>query len=445
MNLVVAVNIIIIIIGMSVGFFSGTFALIRTPKEILSRIFVAGVFTFSFFNLIYVIAMLDPSRSNQMLYIQIANFLWFVGMALAFHFLLLLAKVDFVKNPWTVLLIYIPVPIMSVISLTTNWFYSGVELTVYGTFSPVIGQLYGVLFLYTTAYFALQFIFCVLAMKRLKKVRERKLSFFMLLGLTISFFIGVIVVLILPLAFKLQIPAPITLPTTIYILFFTVAMLRFGLFVVTPALVAEDIINTMPDYLAVTDESGNILMANKRFLEFSGFLTMRELIDMPLYTIIAKEKSTILAEELSEVYTGKNILKGFLTELMNKKGDRLSVRLNACLAKDRFGQELGCIMVFHDISEEKKLLADKEQIIGQLEKAKEDVSRMLEDARKSKGEADEKSEQIKKLNVDLKDKLGELEIFHNVASGREIKMISLEKEVNDLLKTLGKSPKYKEI
>ncbi|HTY13560.1 MAG TPA: PAS domain-containing protein [Candidatus Omnitrophota bacterium] len=42
----------------------------------------------------------------------------------------------------------------------------------------------------------------------------------------------------------------------------------------------------------------------------------------------------------------------------------------------------------------------------------------------------------------IKEKIEELEDFHKVAVGRELKMIELENEVNALLKELGRSPKY---
>ena len=40
-------------------------------------------------------------------------------------------------------------------------------------------------------------------------------------------------------------------------------------------------------------------------------------------------------------------------------------------------------------------------------------------------------------------RLKELEIFHKATVGRELKMMELEKEVNSLLKEMGREPKYK--
>ncbi len=42
----------------------------------------------------------------------------------------------------------------------------------------------------------------------------------------------------------------------------------------------------------------------------------------------------------------------------------------------------------------------------------------------------------------LKDKVGELQRFHDLTVGRELKMIELKKEINELLKELGREAKY---
>jgi len=50
--------------------------------------------------------------------------------------------------------------------------------------------------------------------------------------------------------------------------------------------------------------------------------------------------------------------------------------------------------------------------------------------------------EFKKTEEKLKQKINELEIFHDVAVDREIKMINLEKEVNKLCQKLGEKPRY---
>jgi hypothetical protein len=47
------------------------------------------------------------------------------------------------------------------------------------------------------------------------------------------------------------------------------------------------------------------------------------------------------------------------------------------------------------------------------------------------------------MKEQIKEKLKELEAFHDVAVGRELRMIDTEKEVDALLTELGRPPKYR--
>lgn len=48
-----------------------------------------------------------------------------------------------------------------------------------------------------------------------------------------------------------------------------------------------------------------------------------------------------------------------------------------------------------------------------------------------------------RMQADLKTRINDLKEFSDLAVGRELKMIELEKEVNQLLKDMGKAPKFK--
>lgn len=50
---------------------------------------------------------------------------------------------------------------------------------------------------------------------------------------------------------------------------------------------------------------------------------------------------------------------------------------------------------------------------------------------------------LKKAENDLRKRLNELEIWYNVTVDRELKMLELKKEINELLEKLHKNPKYK--
>ncbi|MFC1637543.1 hypothetical protein ACFL1W_00835 [Candidatus Margulisiibacteriota bacterium] len=54
-----------------------------------------------------------------------------------------------------------------------------------------------------------------------------------------------------------------------------------------------------------------------------------------------------------------------------------------------------------------------------------------------------RTKDLKETTSNLAGKVKELEEFHDLAVGRELKMIELEKEINQILSELGRPPKYK--
>jgi len=79
-----------------------------------------------------------------------------------------------------------------------------------------------------------------------------------------------------------------------------------------------------------------------------------------------------------------------------------------------------------------------------LEKAKGglevEVAKRTEELVKEKASLEQK---VKDRTAELQEKMSDLEGFNKLAVGRELRMIEYEKEVNTLLKELGREPKYR--
>ncbi len=72
---------------------------------------------------------------------------------------------------------------------------------------------------------------------------------------------------------------------------------------------------------------------------------------------------------------------------------------------------------------------------------KDRLARLPAAINRALGEAKEK--QARRMAEEaLKEKMGELISFHDLAVGRELRMIALKKEVNELLRKLGEDEKY---
>jgi len=150
---------------------------------------------------------------------------------------------------------------------------------------------------------------------------------------------------------------------------------------VTPSALAQNIVGTMPDFFLFVDRDKKIKLVNRRFIEVLGY-SEKELIGQPLNKIFREER------EYED-------LKGYRTSLVSKAGAEMPVVLDASLARDQFGDELGCVLIFRDISTEERLLTEQKQTIAELTRTKERMLSILEDTTAARDE-------MTKLYEDLK-------------------------------------------
>ncbi|MBU0671730.1 MAG: PAS domain S-box protein [Candidatus Margulisbacteria bacterium] len=163
----------------------------------------------------------------------------------------------------------------------------------------------------------------------------------------------------------------------------------------------KTLVRTSPDAVTVSDLEGRITHASQRSLELYNAKSQEELTGKNAFELIAPEDREKAALNMQRVLK-KGFIRNVEYSFLRSDGSRYPGELSAAMIKDSSGKPKAFIATTRDISE-----------------------------RKEAGKA-------------LKEKYAELEEFHDLAVGRELKMIELENEVNALLIELGRKPKYKE-
>jgi PAS domain S-box-containing protein len=183
------------------------------------------------------------------------------------------------------------------------------------------------------------------------------------------------------------------LASLIFILFFTAAMVKYGVLLVTPAYLVQDILRTMPDFLIVTDPQEKVVLVNQNYLNQFGFsaneVVGRKFIDLREHNHANEH------EEVESRLVKNGIFKGEQMRLIKKSGERVPVEISASLVRDQYGDEIGRLYICRDISEERRLLQQQNETIAELTKTKERMLSILEDTTAARDE-------IKKLYEDLK-------------------------------------------
>jgi PAS domain S-box-containing protein len=158
---------------------------------------------------------------------------------------------------------------------------------------------------------------------------------------------------------------------------------------------AESLIKNAPDPVFVSDLEGKILEANDAVSELLGF-RRDEVVEQSLSRFISEEETREFTAALREVVE-RGVTRNARLNPRAATGEVIPTSLNASALRDTDGNVIGAIGVLRDM------------------RAYEDVVRDLEQSK-----------------TELQEKILDLEKFEEVVVGRELKMIALEKELEQL-------------
>jgi PAS domain S-box-containing protein len=158
---------------------------------------------------------------------------------------------------------------------------------------------------------------------------------------------------------------------------------------------AESLIKNAPDPVFVSDLQGKILEANDAVSELLGF-RRDEVVEQSLSRFISEDETREFTAALREVVE-RGVTRNARLNPRAATGEVIPTSLNASALRDTDGNVIGAIGVLRDM------------------RAYEAVVRDLEESK-----------------TELQGKILDLEKFEEVVVGRELKMIALEKELENL-------------
>ena len=161
------------------------------------------------------------------------------------------------------------------------------------------------------------------------------------------------------------------------------------------ALVADIIIENAPDPVFVSDLEGKILQANDAVSQLLGF-RQDEVLEQSLSRFISAEETREFTAALREVVE-RGVTRNAILNPRSASGEVITTTLNASALRDSDGAVIGAIGILRDM------------------RAYEEVVRDLEQSK-----------------TELQEKILDLEKFEEVVVGRELKMIALERELENL-------------
>src|SRR4030081_3397832 len=163
---------------------------------------------------------------------------------------------------------------------------------------------------------------------------------------------------------------------------------------------ADIIIANAPDPVFVSDLEGKILQANDAVSQLLGF-RQDEVLEQSLSRFISPDETREFTAALREVVE-RGVTRNARLNPRSASGEIIPTTLNASALRDADSKVIGAIGILRDMRAYEKVVRDLQE---------------------SKSE--------------LQEKILDLEKFEEVVVGRELKMIALEKEIENLKRELG--------
>jgi PAS domain S-box-containing protein len=160
------------------------------------------------------------------------------------------------------------------------------------------------------------------------------------------------------------------------------------------------LVETSPDAISLSDLETTILVSNQRTATLLGFETVEEIIGKRSADFIAPEDRQRAMDNARRTLE-EGIVRGVEYTFVRKDGTRFPGELSAALIVDAQGKPKAFMALIRDITERKR--AEKE----------------------------------------LARTVSNLQRFNRLAVGRELQMIELKREVNDLLRSMDRQEKYR--
>ncbi|MBU0630556.1 MAG: PAS domain-containing protein [Candidatus Margulisbacteria bacterium] len=387
--------VLISFLGMIVGLVSGAVIMSRDNGARINRIFFVFALSVGSYCLFDMLTLLSNNDHIAKIFSELSLFFWLALITVIVPFCLEFAsrKTKLISLGFFVYLYLL----MAVVYLDYLYdlIYQAPYLTQWGYIS-MPGPYFWVLIVYSLLMIIWGLGLLILSAKQSASLRIKKQAGLLIWGIGVSTLIGLVDV-IAPL-FNSGLPSFTSLATITYMMYFSVAIIRYGALTPTPALLANNILDTMPGFLLFVDQFKKIKLVNKSFLEEFQYVK-KEIIGQDCGLVcLDKIEHGAFHKELEE----KGSVSKKKIVLNRKDGSLLPVRMDAAVVKDRAGEKIGEIYIFLDLKKEEELLQSQKKTIDELTRIKGRMLSLLEDTTQARDEAKRKSEELAKAVDDLK-------------------------------------------
>lgn len=335
--------------------FFGLIVYIQKPKDRVNQIFLLFSISVSYWTFSEFGFYQATDIEGASLWLRFV-FLWPFVLVILFLFILIFTKkIETMRKPITIFLVYLPALIFSVFDFSTN-LISGKLTTSDSGYMTIVPENPILIYLSTIWSIGLSIAILIICYKYYKKQKdsdEKNRAFLVLAGcyfpIIYNLTYGVV-----PLSLGITGPDYISLGFFFLITAFGYGMWKYGLFNPTIFTAAEKIVSTMSDSLLLINPKGRITMANNAALATLG-CEEDQLINQNIANLPAMESLAAIHNKMVQQKKFTTPVKDMEVNFKNSTGKNVPMSVSVNSIEDKTGLTRGVVYVGRDLSERKKM------------------------------------------------------------------------------------------
>ncbi|MFX1521820.1 MAG: PAS domain S-box protein, partial [Promethearchaeota archaeon] len=332
--------------------FLGIFVYSKDTKNSMNRLFMLSCLSLSYWAFTEFGLRQAESFDSASFWIKL-NFLWPFTLAFLLHFTLVFTEqTKFLKTKATYALIYAPTSLFSFLAMNIapgtpirtywGWTYTFFENILVFYISATWAVALGTLALY------LLLRYYIRADKRKKQQTK-----YILIGFSFPVIMGSLTEGLFPLL-SIRFPELTNSSFVLGSIVIAYAVLKYELFVLTPATATENIIATISDALFLVNPDRKIVSVNQTTLELLGY-EEKELIGQSMKSILTEDSEKSLFKRIeSNELIGERSICDIETVFKTKDARSVPISLSVSIMHDNNGELKGIIFIGRDITERKQ-------------------------------------------------------------------------------------------
>lgn len=340
----------------------------KNPGSAVNRLFLLAMLAASYWAAGEFMIWQSASHDAVRFWLKASSF-WTLAIVFTFHFILAFTRHPLAEKQnlkYLLAFLYTPAVLISLIEIFTDSLYTVVQEPGFGyVYIPALGspvyQVQLVMFVLVMV-FSLYIGFS--SWLKQKPGRARQRNFLVSIGIVIVVLSGAMSAFALPLC-GIHIPNTVFFGIVCFSVIISYAMIRQGLFTLTPESAAANILRMMPDGLILADNTGRIITVNAS-AEALFHRKKEDLVGMPAETILPRQSTEAIQAAIRD--------QGMLSdsEAVLETPEYRVVSIAGTLIKDPDGDSAGFILIIHDITGRKtseralRLAKEKLSLLTQL-------------------------------------------------------------------------------